>query len=204
VDRSRHARFSSHLSTRDAHSHFEHGVVTLIAQRGRTAAKSSPRVAAESPPCGEATFARAASLCARKAESLADFEAAQALVRRRYAWRGYDVPALTDARARKSPATRAHEITFVATHDEDTVGTITLGLDGRDGLLAERTHGDAIAQRRAAGGNVCELTRLAVAERADSKSVLAALFNVAYEAVSVHGVTDVFKAFAVRSLRSLP
>ncbi len=102
------------------------------------------------------------------------------------------MPALTDARTCKSPTKRAHEITFVATHDEDTVGTITLGLDGREGLLAERTHGDAIAQRRAAGANVCELTRLAVAERADSKSVLAALFNVAYAAGTVHGVTDVF------------
>jgi hypothetical protein len=192
AERPRHARFSSHLSPRDAHSHFELGVVTLIAQRGHTAAKSPSRIVPESPPRDDTTFTRAANLCARRAESLAEFEAAQDLVRRRYAWRGYDVPVLTDARARKSPTTRGHEITFVATHDEDTVGTITLGLDGREGLLAERTHGDAIAQRRAAGGNVCELTRLAVAERADSKSVLAALFNVAYAVGSVHGVTDVF------------
>ena len=192
VERSRHARFSSHLSPRDAHSHFEHGVVTLIAQRGRAAAKSAPRAASEPPTHDDSTFARAASLCARKAELPAEFAAAQDLVRRRYAWRGYDVPALPDARNRKPSTTSAHEITFVATHDADTVGTITLGLDGGDGLLAERTHGDAIAQRRAAGANVCELTRLAVAERADSKSVLAALFNVAYAAGSVLGVTDVF------------
>ncbi|MFI4904148.1 MAG: hypothetical protein ACHP91_12130 [Burkholderiales bacterium] len=192
VERSRHARFSSHLSHRDSHSHFEHGVVTLIAQRGRASAKSPPRAVPETPSHAGTTFSRAANLCARKAESFAEFEAAQELVRRRYAWRGYDVPALTDTRSRKSVASLAQEITFVATHDEDTVGTITLGLDGRDGLLAERTHGDAIAERRAAGANVCELTRLAVAERADSKSVLAALFNVAYAAGSVHGVTDVF------------
>jgi hypothetical protein len=167
---------------------FEEGVVTLIAQRGRVRDDDTGDACL---PNGD-TFERATRLCAHEASSRDEFEAAHDLVRRRYAWRGYDVPALPDARAARTPAPVPREVTFVATHDDDTVGTITLGLDGRGGLLAERTHGDAIAERRAAGANVCELTRLAVAENADSRPVLAALFNVAYTVGTTHGVTDVF------------
>ena len=53
-------------------------------------------------------------------------------------------------RRKRSVAVR---ITFVANDEVDTVGTITLGLDSNDGLLAERTHGDlcggAAPRRRA-------------------------------------------------------
>jgi hypothetical protein len=167
---------------------FEEGVVTLIARRGRT--HDAPRDDAGLE--GDDTLECASRLRAREAASCDEFEAAHALVRRRYAWRGYDVPALPDARAPQAAESAPREVTFVATQDDDTVGTITLGLDGRGGLLAERTHGDAIAERRAAGASVCELTRLAVAESVNSRSVLAALFNVAYTVGTAHGVTDVF------------
>jgi hypothetical protein len=170
------------------HARFEEGVVSLIARRGRACVDAADDDAASA----DDTLTRATRLCAHEASSRDEFEAAHDLVRRRYAWRGYDVPALPDTRAPRASAPVPREVTFVATHDDDTVGTITLGLDGRGGLLAERTHGDAIAERRAAGANVCELTRLAVAENADSKSVLAALFNVAYTVGTTHGVTDVF------------
>ena len=178
-------------------SGIQRGVVTLMTQRGRAAPKRPPRseLSRKSPAKSAEPPAPPTTLCTRVAESPEEIEAAHQLVHRRYAWRGYDVPPTAPGKpaadAQDSDAA-AREITFVATNDADTVGTITLGLDGGDGLLAERTHGDVVAQRRAAGASVCELTRLAVAERADSRSVLAALFNVAYVAGSVHGVTDVF------------
>lgn len=183
---------ASRAARRPAHARFERideGVVTLIARRGRAPDTRHDDDAA--PEAGD-TLECASRLHAHEAGSHDEIEAAHALVRRRYAWRGYDVPALPDASTPKTPGPAPREVTFVATQDDDTVGTITLGLDGRGGLLAERTHGDAIAERRAAGASVCELTRLAVAESVNSKSVLAALFNVAYTVGTAHGVTDVF------------
>ena len=50
-----------------------------------------------------------------------------------------------------------------------------------------------IDQFRAAGRKVCELTRLALAESADSKAVLASLFSLAHAVGrTMHDVTDVF------------
>ncbi len=88
--------------------------------------------------------------------------------------------------------TARRELTFVASDGRATVGTITLGLDGPDGLLAEGTHADVVQMHRVQGRKVCELTRLALAERVDSRAVLAALFSLAYAAGSAHGITDVF------------
>jgi N-acyl amino acid synthase FeeM len=174
----------------------QHGVVTLMSQRGRAAPKRTrSELSRKTRVKSAAAATNCCTLCTRIAHSPEEIEAAHQLVHRRYAWRGYDIPSpAPDDRASHADSADApmREITFVATDDVDTVGTITLGFDGNDGLLAERTHSDAVAQRRAAGAHVCELTRLAVAERADSRSVLAALFNVAYVAGSVHGITDVF------------
>jgi hypothetical protein len=184
-------RSASRASRRPRTARFEEGVVSLIARRGRAIDAGDDNAGREAEG-GDDTLEGASRLCAREAASCDEIEAAHALVRRRYAWRGYDVPALPDARAPRAQSPVPREVTFVATQDDDTVGTITLGLDGRGGLLAERTHGDAIAERRAAGASVCELTRLAVAETANSRSVLAALFNIAYTVGTAHGVTDVF------------
>ena len=74
-----------------------------------------------------------------------------------------------------------------------TVGTVTLGLDGPHGLLAELTHADVIEHVRATGRKVCELTRLAIAESADSKSVLASLLGLAhFVGRSMNDVSDAF------------
>ena len=127
------------------------------------------------------------------AESPEEIEAAGGLVRRRYAWRGYDVDAPDDPGAAGKHDRLGQEITFVAAKSDTTIGTLTLGLDGPFGLRAEETHSDVIETMRAAGRRVCELTRLALAESADSKPVLASLFSLAYAAgFTIHGVTDVF------------
>ena len=127
------------------------------------------------------------------AKTREEIEAAHHLVRNRYAWRGYAIEAADDTEpAHRCP--RLHqEITFVAANCDATIGTVTLGLDGPFGLRAEATHGAVIQTVRGSGGRVCELTRLAVAESVDSKSVLASLFGLAYAAGrTIHDVTDVF------------
>lgn len=127
------------------------------------------------------------------AESPEEISAAGGLVRRRYAWRGYDVDAADDPDAARKCDRLGQEITFVAAKSDTTIGTLTLSLDGPLGLRAEETHGDVIGTARASGRRVCELTRLAIAERVDSKPVLASLFSHAYAAgLADHGVTDVF------------
>jgi hypothetical protein len=125
------------------------------------------------------------------ATSVQQLEAAQELVRRRYAWRGYECQ---PDDLFKIPAQRkANEVTFVVDSIETMIGTVTLGLDGPDGLLAERTHEGVIAQARAEGCRVCEVTRLAVAEGADSRTVLALLLSLAHlVGRTVHEITDVF------------
>ena len=125
------------------------------------------------------------------ATSLQQKEAAQELVRRRYAWRGYE---FEPDDLLKPPLQRTpNDVTFVVESVEALVGTVTLGLDGPDGLLAESTYDSVIAQARADGCRVCEVTRLAVADGADSRNVLALLLSLAHlVARKVHEVTDVF------------
>jgi len=127
------------------------------------------------------------------ASSREEFRAAGALVMRRYAWRGYVI----DARALNHPAPgepAGSEITLIANDaDGKTVGTLTLGLDGPEGLGADEVYGCELDAVRSAGRRVCELTRLAVHEQADSGSVLAALFGLAFLLGRIlHRATDVF------------
>lgn len=126
------------------------------------------------------------------AKSRAQFESARDLVRRRYAWRGYEVEDAADV-----PMEHGHkqssQVTFLVGSGQSALGTLTLGLDGPLGLRAEAAYGDVIDQFRAAGHRVCELTRLAVAECANSKAVLASLFSLAHAVGrTTHDVSDVF------------
>jgi hypothetical protein len=119
---------------------------------------------------------------ARSAEQLA---AARDLVRKRYAWRGYDVP--------ETAAEPTREITFLVSTRSAALGTLTLGLDGPRGLRAEAAYRDVIGRFRAAGHRACELTRLALAEGAHTKKVLASLFSLAHAVGRTsHDVTHVF------------
>ena len=119
---------------------------------------------------------------AKTAEQLS---AAKALVRMRYAWRGYE--------ASDSDPLSEREITFVVSSAAAMLGTLTLRLDGPRGLSAEAAYGDVIGSFRAAGHRVCELTRLALAEYVDSRTVLSSLFSVAHAVGrALHDVTHVF------------
>lgn len=124
-------------------------------------------------------------LTAAIAWSSAEVEAAAALVESRYAARGY--------RVAPDGAERRPSITLIATERTAVVGTLSLRFDGPQGLAADETYGDAIDAIRRPGRDVCELTRLAVERGADSRSVLSALFDLAYAVGrQLHGITDVF------------
>jgi hypothetical protein len=121
------------------------------------------------------------------------FAAVWNLMRERYAWRGYELENPDDAHAESRHERSSQEITFVVASGHATIGTLTLGLDGAHGLRAEEAYGDVIDPFRIAGHRVCELTHLALAERVDSKAVLASLFSLAHAVGrTLHDVTDVF------------
>jgi hypothetical protein len=125
------------------------------------------------------------------ATSLQQIQAAQALVRRRYAWRGYDFE--LDDQFKFPPQRDPYSVTFVVDSAEALVGTVTIGIDGPDGLLAERTHDGVIAQARASGCRVGEVTRLALADGIDSRTVMALLLCLSHLVLrKVYEVTDVF------------
>jgi len=119
------------------------------------------------------------------ARTLSERRAAAELIRSRYASRGYRVSA---ARAPTSA-----ECTLIAAAAGATVGTLTLRLDGPDGLHADESYREELDAARLAGRRVCELGRFAVASDARSAPVLAALFARAHAVVrELSAVTDVF------------
>ena len=93
------------------------------------------------------------------------------LVERRYAGRGYQIPA-----AQRDPSL----FTFLAYDEGQIVGTVGVRLDSPRGLSADDLYKDELDALRAAGHRVCEFTRLAVDTTTASKPVLAGLFHTAY------------------------
>ena len=96
---------------------------------------------------------------------------AGALVERRYATRGYDIPELQGD---------PHLFTFLAFDEGRLVGTVSIRLDSDAGMSADALYRVEIDQLRSNGHRLCEFTRLAVDVSAASKPVLAALFHTAY------------------------
>ncbi len=120
-----------------------------------------------------------------------ELHAAADLVRKRYAWRGYENVCAAPACACAQPDCD-HRVTLVAQHGDDVVGTLTVGLDSADGLLVDKTYRGEVDELRAQGRRVCELTRFAVDAEADSKAVLTSLFGLAYIITrALHNATDV-------------
>jgi hypothetical protein len=94
------------------------------------------------------------------------------LIKRRYAWRGYQVSSLSEG-----PANR---ITLAAFDSDRSIATISVGIDSPAGLLIENLYPDEVRSLRASGAALCEFTRLAVDNMVRSKAVLAAIFHIAY------------------------
>jgi len=109
----------------------------------------------------------------RSADTFVGRRAADSLLKERYAWRGYHAVSLPSDQT-------ANRITLSAIEQDETIGTITVALDGPEGLSAEDAFADEVEALRADGQRVCEFTKLAIDPISGSKRVLAALFHVAY------------------------
>ena len=137
------------------------------------------------PQCAGVGFGGNGDLAASIARSPDELRAVASLVESRYAERGYSLCA--------DDSGLPPGVTLIATGGDAIVGTVTLRLDGPNGLAADESYRDTVDAVRRTGREVCELTRLAVERRDDSRSILASLFGLAYVvARHLHGITDVF------------
>lgn len=109
---------------------------------------------------------------------------ASMLVNKMYAWRGYaGTHQLTDD---------PNRITLTATDKGDVVGTLTIGLDTKIGLMADQIFREELDVHRARGAKLCEFTKLAFDPSVRSKASLANLFHLAViYARDIHGCTDI-------------
>lgn len=115
---------------------------------------------------------------ARRASVLQD---AVGLLNRRYRQRGYGSQTLT-----MSP----ERMTVVAYEGRQVIGTLTVQLDTRQGLLSDECFGDELGALRARGAKLCEFTKLATAAHAPGPATLASMFHVAFIfAHQIHGAT---------------
>ena len=109
----------------------------------------------------------------RLADSGGRRDAASFLVKRRYAWRGYDVSGVD--------VEHPNRITLSACdHEDSTLATISVGLDSTAGLFVDTLYQADIDRVRSENRQVCEFTKLAIDGRVKSKPVLAALFHIAF------------------------
>ena len=112
---------------------------------------------------------------------------ASMLVERLYSCRGY-----VNEEAGQMPK-RPNVITLIASREKQTFGTISVGADSDQGLLADELYRQEIDEFRAAGKVVGEISKLAVDPEMGSKEVLASLFHLAYMYLGpILGVTDIF------------
>lgn len=123
----------------------------------------------------------------RLADSSGQRNRASMLIERRYSWRGYHTE--TVAALPHNP----NRITLEASSGEQLFGTLTLGLDSEEGLLADTLYQKEVNIFRTMGRKLCELSKFAVDPQYGSKAVLASLFHLAYiYARILHKATDAF------------
>jgi hypothetical protein len=122
--------------------------------------------------------------------------AAEELVRRRYAWRGYRVAAAPPE------SDQGLRIVLLAQNAGKLMGTLTVRPDSPQGLNAEATYAEEIHQLRLSGHRLGEIGRLALEEGADSRRALDALVQSAYLVTHVvHALTDVVIEINPRHVR---
>jgi len=112
-------------------------------------------------------------LTIRAADSEGHRSSAHILVNRMYAGRGYST-------APKPESPNPNRITLIATDHDITIGTITVGFDGPDGLLVDELFQDQVEPLRSDGAVLCEFIKLAIDGVVRSKKVLASLMHSAY------------------------
>jgi hypothetical protein len=108
-----------------------------------------------------------------------------ALVERLYGRRGYRMA--TVARRAGSP----RRIALAGSHEGRLFATLTLGLDGPDGLLVDDLYRPEVDVFRRRQRRICELSTFAIDPQYSSHDVLASLFFLAYlYGRTLHQVTD--------------
>lgn len=116
--------------------------------------------------------------------------AAEDLVCRRYAWRGYRISPTKPSGAPNGKD--GLRVLLLAQKAGRLMGTLTVRPDTAHGLLAEGTYADDIQKMRREGHRLGELVKLAVEEGADWRAALDALVQSAYLITRVvHALTDV-------------
>ncbi|WP_420474428.1 N-acyl amino acid synthase FeeM domain-containing protein [Noviherbaspirillum sp. ST9] len=121
----------------------------------------------------------------RLADTDAGRNSASMLIDKMYSWRGYAGVQPVQA----SP----NRITLTAYMKEELIGTVTLAIDSPIGLLADEIFQDQLDRHRGPGRKLCELTKLAIDAKVDSKFALASLFHICFiYACRLHDCTDVF------------
>ncbi len=109
------------------------------------------------------------------------------LIKCMYSWRGYHTE--NTIISPQNP----HQLTLEASLEQHTVGTLTVGLDSKEGMLVDVLYEREIAPFRTAGSKLCELSKLAIDPRHSSRELLASLFNLAYiYARLIHSATVFF------------
>lgn len=96
------------------------------------------------------------------------------LIKSMYSWRGYHTENTVIS------SHNPHRLTLEASSGQHLAGTLTLGLDSKEGLLVDKLYEQEIRSLRMRGRNICELSKLAIDPLHSSKELLASLFNLAY------------------------
>ncbi|MFS8082414.1 MAG: N-acyl amino acid synthase FeeM domain-containing protein [Ginsengibacter sp.] len=129
----------------------------------------------DEPASGEPSVEQPALrlLTIRAADSDGHRSSAHVLVSRMYAGRGYPSAPLAETQ----PPGR---ITLIGTDHDVARGTITIGFNGSDALLADDCFRDILDGLRREGLVVCEFIKLAIDGIGRSRRVLASLFHTAF------------------------
>ena len=126
-----------------------------------------------------------ASYTVERADPVRHTQPLRLLIERMYGWRGLDLAESV------VPTDCPDRITLVASDNGEVCGTMTLGLDGEQGLLADSLYPAELTALRSQGARLCELNRLAMDTRHNSREVLGALIHLVYiHARLIHRATD--------------
>lgn len=132
----------------------------------------------------------------RLAQTSAQHRTASVLVKRMYAWRGYQG---TDRGLASGPRHR----TLVICEGDAVVGTLSIGGDPCGHILSvEQSFPEEVQALRQAGHRLCEFTKLAVDGDVRSRELLGSLFHAAYRyADNVHAAEIVLVEVNPRHVR---
>ena len=108
------------------------------------------------------------------------------LIKRMFSWRGYETAVVCML------PNRPTWITLETSQGEHIFGTLSLGFDSKEGLLADSLFHTEVNALRTVGHKLCQVSNLALDPEHSSSQMLASLLHRAYDhARIIHKVTDV-------------